>query len=326
MKALNIDEAKIKDTTTECANQKQAKIDAAKKAEDEKKKKAAEDEKKKKAAEDAKKKKPADKGKKSMMYEALLISEADCEAFEKNLPEFNKLKGEKEPITKKIDGFTKEINKLQTDLDKLNPLLDPATTDTIKTRILAEKNIFLVSEVTKESDLISFEKFSTKLGKEILNLETLKESEKDTADRVKADNMAIKFLKDFKEFIDTKIIKPMKADADSFKFPTSEFDAAEAQYYHDFIKSSILQASTLKALDAPNAAKYDTFIAKYQKEQKQSKGDLQDGGKTDDSITDYLIIGGIGLFTIVGTFFAYYKCKNAKKTTDNKGGEYDQLK
>jgi hypothetical protein len=97
-------------------------------------------------------------------------------------------------------------------------------------------------------------------------LDTLKESEKDTADRVKADDMAIKFHKDFKDFIDTKIIKEMKADLNSFKFPTSEFEAAEAQYYHDFIKSSIVQASTLKALDEPNAAKYDTFITKYKEE------------------------------------------------------------
>ena len=66
----------------------------------------------------------------------------------------------------------------------------------------------------------------------------MKDAEKDTADRKSADELSIKFLKDFKKFIDESIIAKMKSDGAQFKFPTTDFDAKVTMYYHDFVKAS----------------------------------------------------------------------------------------
>ena len=79
-------------------------------------------------------------------------------------------------------------------------------------------------EVTKDSDLTAFEAFFAKLELEIPKWEELlqkdtadKEASEDTAElyekRIKADNMAIKAITDFKTFLQDTIIQPWK-DAD----------------------------------------------------------------------------------------------------------------
>jgi len=65
------------------------------------------------------------------------------------------------------------------------------------------------------------------------------------ADRVKADDAAIKACNDFETFISESVLKPwVKKAADDSKteaevtlddFPVEEFQSAEAQYIHDFL-------------------------------------------------------------------------------------------
>jgi len=93
------------------------------------------------------------------------------------------------------------------------------------------------------------------------------------ADRVKADDAAIKACKDFETFTSESVIKPWKKKAtDESKttaevalddFPVEEFRSAEAQYIHDFLGAEEMQATTLlelKKSDAPTKAKLEAVL------------------------------------------------------------------
>jgi hypothetical protein len=105
-------------------------------------------------------------------------------------------------------------------------------------------------EITLESDLTAFEAFSTKLGLEIPKWDKLKTKDTEekgksaeTADvyenRIKADDLVIKAITDFKTFLDTTIIQAWKDAGASFVIPEDEFEDAVWQYQHDFVKSMV---------------------------------------------------------------------------------------
>jgi len=122
-------------------------------------------------------------------------------------------------------------------------------------------SLFKVPEVVKDSSYASFDLWDANLKaceKYWGQLKVKDQTEADNnssavkdiyADRVKADDAAIKACKDFETFVSESVLKPWKkkaADASKTEaevglgddFPLEEFRSAEAQYIHDFLKST----------------------------------------------------------------------------------------
>lgn len=201
-------------------------------------------------------------------------------------------------------------------------------------------------EITLESDLTAFEAFSTKLGLEIPKWEELKTKDTEekgksaeTADvyenRIKADDLVIKTITDFKTFLDTTIIQAWKDAGASFVIPEDEFEDAVWQYQHDFVKSMVAQAFTFISIDKDHASKIEKYNAyidarkKLMKElgktfapkatEPETTPDTTPQNTKEDAFAqmDMWMVGllGLGLIIIVGACIAILKCK--KKNKDN---------
>lgn len=147
-------------------------------------------------------------------------------------------------------------------------------------------SLFKVPEVVKDSSYASFELWDANLKacekywgqlrvKDETEANKTSSADKDIyADRVKADDAAIKACKDFEAFVSESILKPWKKKAaDESKteaevtlgddFPVEEFGSAEAQYIHDYLIATDMQATTmlqLKKSDAPTKAKLEAVL------------------------------------------------------------------
>jgi len=134
---------------------------------------------------------------------------------------------------------------------------DPTTDEVLELLTNGIGSLFKVPEVVKDSSYAQFDLWDANLKaceKYWGQLRVKDETEANNtsnpkkhvyADRVKADDAAIKACNDFETFISESVLKPwVKKAADDSKteaevtlddFPVEEFQSAEAQYIHDFL-------------------------------------------------------------------------------------------
>jgi len=198
---------------------------------------------------------------------------------------------------------------------------------TIKKGITEGARVFLLPEISPESDLDTFEKFATKLGTQIPLWTQMKDADKAEKakggdneavydDRIKADDLAIKAITDFKTTLETEIINKWKAD-DSFTIDKTVLDDAEAQYHGDYVKALAAHALTFLKLDADKpeeVKKYQHYIDN----KKVTAGTTKpvEEGKEDGSTLMLVIGGAIGFLILIGVCIGISKCKKSKKDTD----------
>jgi hypothetical protein len=163
---------------------------------------------------------------------------------------------------------------------------DPTTDEVLALLTNGIGSLFKVPEVVKDSSYAQFDLWDANLKacekywgqlrvKDETEANKTSSADKDIyADRVKADDAAIKACKDFETFISESVLKPWKKKAaDDSKteaevnlgddFPVEEFQSAEAQYIHDFLIAEDMQATTmlqLKKSDAPIKAKLEAVL------------------------------------------------------------------
>jgi len=92
---------------------------------------------------------------------------------------------------------------------------------------------------------------------------TANETKEIYLNRVAADELAIKACQDFEDFVKSNITDPWTANATKLsknetevvlgEFPKLQWEAAEKQYIHDYIKAEKAQAKTLLALHNDDA-------------------------------------------------------------------------